>query len=194
VNHPNRPNVLWITFEDTSPRFGCYGDPLARTPNVDKLASEGVRFQKAFSTAGVCSPARSAVITGMYAPSIGAHHHRTSNAEHTTGLPTPYEAVPPAYVKLLPEYLRARGYYCTNNAKTDYQFTPPFTAWDENGKHAHWRNRPPGKPFLLSPGEALFRLGALRPSARDSSGNVEAVRRKQAGRAAVGVNGGWTSA
>ena len=159
MNNQSLPNVLWITFEDTSPRFGCYGDPLARTPNVDRLASEGMLFRNAFSTAGVCSPARCAVITGMYAPSIGAHHHRTSNAALTSYLPTPYEAVPPAYVKLLPEYLRARGYYCTNNAKTDYQFTPPFTAWDENGTRAHWRNRPQGKPFF-----AVFNLGVTHES------------------------------
>mgnify|MGYP000203297879 CR=1 FL=1 len=143
------PNILWISFEDTSPRFGCYGDSLARTPNTDRLASEGMLFRSAFSTAGVCSPSRSAVITGMYAPSIGAHHHRTSHPEvHTPDLPTPYEVVPPAYVKLVPEYLRTKGYYCTNNYKTDYQFQSPFTAWDENGEMAHWRNREPEQPFF----------------------------------------------
>jgi N-sulfoglucosamine sulfohydrolase len=149
-----RPNILWISFEDTSPRFGCYGDPLARTPNMDRLAEESMLFTNAFSTAGVCSPSRCAVITGMYAPSIGAHHHRTSHESgRTPDLPTPYEVVPPAYVKLLPEYLRAMDYYCTNNHKTDYQFTPPSTAWDENSKVAHWRNREPGQPFF-----AVFNL------------------------------------
>ncbi len=142
------PNILWISFEDTSPRFGCYGDDLAVTPNIDRLAAEGVVFQNAFSTAAVCSPSRCSVITSMYAPSIGANHHRTSTPQHTNELPTPYEAVPPAYVKLLPEYLRLKGYFCTNNGKTDYQFTAPFTAWDENGNEAHWRNRKQNQPFF----------------------------------------------
>ncbi|MDK0575355.1 hypothetical protein P6P35_16045, partial [Clostridium perfringens] len=59
-----------------------------------------------------------------------------------------YECVPPHYVKCFPEYLRAADYFCTNNEKTDYQFNPPLTAWDELGKHAHWRNRKPGQPFF----------------------------------------------
>lgn len=145
----SRPNILWISLEDTTPRFGCYGDALARTPNLDKLASEGVRFPNAFSTAGVCAPSRCAVITGMYAPSIGGHHMRTSHTNRSTPeMPTPYEAVPPPYVKCFTEYLRASGYYCTNNQKTDYQFKPPLTAWDECGGNAHWRNRPDGAPFF----------------------------------------------
>ena len=71
----NRPNVLWFSLEDTSPRFGCYGDPTARTPNIDRVASEGCCYDRAFSVAGVCSPSRSAVITGLYPTFTGAHHH-----------------------------------------------------------------------------------------------------------------------
>ena len=146
----NRPNILWISFEDTSPRYGCYGDPVARTPNVDRLAAAGCRYPNGFSTSGVCAPARCAVITGMYAASIGGHHMRTSHTnQHTPELPTPYEAVPPHYVRCFTEYLRAVGYYCTNNVKTDYQFVPPATAWDELSPEAHWRNRPdPDQPFF----------------------------------------------
>jgi N-sulfoglucosamine sulfohydrolase len=154
-----RPNVLWISFEDTSPRFGCYGDKLAKTPVMDQLAADGQMYTNAFSTAGVCSPSRCAVITGMYAQSIGAHHHRTTTPRHTTHLPTPYEAVPPAYVKLLPEYLRANGYFCSNNAKTDYQFTAPFTAWDDQGASAHWRNRDGNQPFF-----SVFNIGVTHES------------------------------
>lgn len=144
-----KPNILWISLEDTSPRFGCYGDPLARTPNIDKLAQEGTIFRNAFATAGVCAPSRSAVITGMYPTSIGAHHMRTEHkSPHTPELPTPYSAVPPAHVKTFTEYLRADGYFCTNQFKTDYQFDSPLTAWDENGQHAHWRQREPGQPFF----------------------------------------------
>lgn len=143
-------NVLWVSFEDTNPRFGCYGDPLALTPNLDQLAAEGCRWPLAFSTAAVCAPARSAVITGMYPVSIGTHHMRTCQVRpDMPELPTPYDAVLPHYVKCFTEYLRARGYYCCNNSKTDYQFEPPLTAWDDCSNRAHWRNRPdPDQPFF----------------------------------------------
>ncbi|MDE2829071.1 MAG: sulfatase [Gemmatimonadota bacterium] len=144
-----RPNILWLSLEDTSPRFGCYGDDVARTPNLDKLASEGCRYPNAFSTAGVCAPSRAAIITGMYQTAIGAQHMRTRHTNaHAPNMPTPYDAVPPHYVKCFPEYLRMAGYYCTNNTKTDYQFAPPITAWDELSAQAHWRNRPDGAPFF----------------------------------------------
>jgi arylsulfatase A-like enzyme len=107
---PSRPNILWISFEDTNPFYGCYGDAVARTPNLDQLAAEGCRWTHAFSTAGVCAPARAAIITGMYAVAIGAHHMRTTHTHRATPeLPTPYAAVVPHYVKCLPEYLRAKA-------------------------------------------------------------------------------------
>lgn len=145
-----RPNILWISFEDTSPYYGCYGDPAARTPNLDALAAQGCRWTHCFSPAGVCAPTRSAVITGMYPISIGTHHMRTTHTNPAAPeLPTPYEAVIPHYVKCFTEYLRAEGYYCTNNVKTDYQFKAPLTAWDECGPQAHWRNRrDPDQPFF----------------------------------------------
>ncbi len=147
---PTRPNILWVSFEDTNPFYGCYGDRVARTPHLDTLAAQGCRWTHCFSTAGVCAPARSAVITGMYPITIGTHHMRTTHVQpETPELPTPYAAVVPHYVKCFTEYLRAAGYYCTNNEKTDYQFDPPLTAWDECGPHAHWRNRPdPQQPFF----------------------------------------------
>ncbi len=145
-----RPNILWISFEDTNPFYGCYGDSVARTPNLDRLASQGCRWTRCFSTAGVCAPARSAVITGMYPISIGTHHMRTTHTNRATPeMPTPYSAVVPHYVKCFSEYLRAQGYFCTNNAKTDYQFESPLTAWDACGSSAHWRDRPdPEQPFF----------------------------------------------
>lgn len=148
MNHQgSQPNILWISLEDTSPRFGCYGDDVARTPNIDALAAAGCIYPRAFSVAGVCAPSRSAIITGMYPTSIGTHHMRTT---HTVDpdQPMPYSACPPPHVKCFTEYLRAAGYYCTNNAKTDYQFQAPMTAWDELGSQAHWRNRPQGTPFF----------------------------------------------
>src|SRR5262245_3163085 len=71
-----QPNVLWFVVDDMSAHFSCYGEKLIETPQVDRLAREGVRFGRAFTTAPVCSPSRSALITGMYQTTIGAHHHR----------------------------------------------------------------------------------------------------------------------
>ncbi len=130
-----RPNIVWISAEDLSPDLGCYGDEYAHTPSLDRLAAEGVRYTRAFSHAGVCAPARSGIITGMYPPSIGTQHMRCQG--HL-----------PPYVKCFTEYLRDAGYYCTNNGKTDYQFDPPQSAWDASNNQAHWRNRQPGQPFF----------------------------------------------
>jgi len=141
------PNILWITNEDMSPRLGCYGDTTARTPYIDRLAEEGLLFRQAFSISGVCSPSRSALITGCYPTSISTLHHRTTTSDNPYC--DPYLGVPPPDVKAFPEYLRRAGYYCTNNSKTDYQFGVPVTIWDENGPEAHWRKRPdPGQPFF----------------------------------------------
>ncbi len=137
---PVRPNILWISCEDISPHLGCYGDSVAHTPNIDRLANMGVRYTNVFTSAPVSAPCRSGIITGMYQTSIGTHHMRTSHV--SDNLPTPYEAVPPHYVKTFTEYLRADGYYCTNNYKTDYQFGLPVTAWDECSDAAHYKNRP----------------------------------------------------
>jgi N-sulfoglucosamine sulfohydrolase len=139
-------NILCIVCEDISPQLGSYGDPVALTPVLDRLARDGVRFTRMFSSSGVCAPSRAALITGMYATAIGANNMRTSTkdlADHT-----PYEATPPPAVRPFTEYLRAAGYYTTNNAKTDYQFQAPLTAWDESGPEAHWKSRPEGMPFF----------------------------------------------
>ena len=122
--------------------------PLARTPALDRLAKESVRYTRAFTTAPVCAPSRAAIITGMYQTAIGAQHMRTTE-DRVPELPGPYLAVPPFYVKAFPEYLRAAGYYTTNRAKTDYQFGVPFTIWDDVGRTAHWRNRAGQEPAVL---------------------------------------------
>lgn len=143
-----RAHILWISVEDMSPHLGAYGDGVARTPTLDRLAAESVRYTRAFTTAPVCAPSRAAIITGMHQASIAAHHMRTTE-DRVPELPGPYLAVPPFYVKAFPEYLRAAGYYTSNRAKTDYQFGVPFTIWDDLGQTAHWRNRPdPAQPFF----------------------------------------------
>jgi uncharacterized sulfatase len=130
-----RPNILWVSCEDISPDLGCYGDSYAVSPNIDRLADQGVRYDNVFSHSGVCAPTRSGIITGMYPTTIGTHHMRC-------------RGVPPAYVKCFSEYLRAAGYYCTNNSKTDYQFDPPPSAWNQSSRKAHWRGRSEGQPFF----------------------------------------------
>jgi N-sulfoglucosamine sulfohydrolase len=143
-----RPNIVWISNEDMSPHLGAYGDGVARTPVLDRFATQSVRYTNAFTTAPVCAPSRAAIITGMYQTAIGAHHMRTTE-DRVPELPGPYLAVPPFYVKAFPEYLRAAGYYTTNRAKTDYQFGVPFTIWDDLGQTAHWRHRrDPNQPFF----------------------------------------------
>ncbi len=129
------PNILWLTSEDHGPQMGCYGDKLARTPNVDALAAKGMLFRRAWSCVPVCAPARSAIIAGMYPSSTGALHMRSM--------------VPmPANTQMYPEILRGAGYYCTNNSKEDYNLAKPADLWDESSPRAHWRNRPQGKPFF----------------------------------------------
>jgi len=139
-----RPNILWISTEDISPHLGCYGDAVARTPNIDKLASQGVRFNNVFTTAAICAPCRAGIITGMYQTSIGCMHMRTTSYRRSVDNPIEFTAVPPHYVKAFTEYLRSAGYYCTNNAKTDYQFAKdpvPASIWDDCSKKAHYKNR-----------------------------------------------------
>lgn len=144
-----RPNIVWIVCEDIGPYFGAYGYEGIKTPNIDQLAREGVRYTRAYTTAGVCAPSRATLITGMYQTSIGAMHMRTLNENSPDNTPVPsYSAVVPPYVKAFPEYLRMAGYYTTNNEKQDYQFEVPVTVWDENSAAASWKNRAPGQPFF----------------------------------------------
>jgi N-sulfoglucosamine sulfohydrolase len=134
---PARPHILWIVSEDNTYHFvGAYGDPLARTPNLDRLAAAGIVYEKAYAAAPVCAPSRSSIITGIYASSLGTQHMRSQRPL-------------PGHVKFFPEYLRSAGYFTTNNAKTDYNTSTPWTApWSENGKFAHYRHRAPGQPFF----------------------------------------------
>lgn len=159
-------NILWLSCEDIGPIIGAYGAKGVQTPNIDKLAKEGILYKHAYATVGVCAPSRSSIITGMYPVSIGSQHMRSGfhvnyrepdketykTYQQTTdrlGRNVPqYSTVPPSYVKCFPEYLRAEGYYCSNNAKCDYQFFCPMTAWDDSKYGATYRNRKKGQPFF----------------------------------------------
>jgi uncharacterized sulfatase len=130
-----RPNVLWLTSEDHGPHMGCYGDRYATTPNVDALAARGMIYTHAWSCAPVCAPARTTIISGMYATSAGAEHMRSL-------VPFPRDK------RMFTQVLRDAGYYCTNNAKEDYNLAKPGRVWDDSSAKAHWRNRKPDQPFF----------------------------------------------
>jgi len=132
---PARPNILWLTSEDHGPHMGCYGDRFATTPNIDRLASQGVVYARAWSNAPVCAPARTSLISGLYPPSTGSEHMRSM---------VPY----PKGKQMFPQLLRTAGYYCTNNSKEDYNLTQPGRVWNESSRKAHWKNRAAGQPFF----------------------------------------------
>lgn len=138
----DRPNILWLTYEDTSPQFvSCYGmTGVETTPTIDELAHDGIRFDNAFATAPVCSPSRTAIITGVCNQSTGLGHHRSK-----------YD-LPMTEIRGFPTYLRDAGYYTTNNVKTDYNLREEAgfirANWDDCSGSAHWRNRPSDAPFF----------------------------------------------
>lgn len=150
-----RPNFVWFMAEDVSKHYlslyndGKYG---ADTPNVDKLAGEGIVFENAYCNAPVSSAARSTLITGCYAPRLGISFHRK------------LEQVPmPEELNMFPAYLRKAGYYTSNAAKTDYNCFLDKEAWDVvNGKMGDWRNRPDkNMPFLHVRTNAVTHEGKL---------------------------------
>lgn len=132
-----RPNILWVVSEDNAPRLvGAYGDPLARTPHIDRLAEQGIVYDRAYAASPVCAPSRSSIITGRYASGLGTQHMRSDRPL-------------PDAVKFFPEFLRKAGYFTTNNDKTDYNTRTAWdAAWDENNGQAHWRHRASGQPFF----------------------------------------------
>jgi arylsulfatase A-like enzyme len=141
-----RPNILWIIVDDMSANFRCYGESAIETPHVDRLASEGTRFAKAFVTAPVCSPCRSALITGCYQTTIGSHHHRSGRGELKIHLPKGIEPVPAIFQ-------RAGYYTCIGGfgsdrgrlGKTDYNFEYDRAIYDG----PDWSGRKPGQPFFM---------------------------------------------
>jgi arylsulfatase A-like enzyme len=135
VGAAKRPNILWITSEDNGADLGAYGFDYAHTPALDMLAGQSAIYSNAFATAGVCAPARSTIITGMYPPALGSQHMRS-------------RASLPEGIRFYSHYLREAGYYCTNNSKKDYNLLEPSGAWDESSRNAHWKNCPEGKPFF----------------------------------------------
>ena len=164
----DRPNILWFVVDDMSANLSCYGEKTIRTPHVDRLAKEGLRFTRAYATSPVCSTFRSAMITGMYQTSIGAHHHRSGRGEHRILLPDGVRPVPAIF--------QEAGYYtCMGSGlpgvdaagnptprdrlgKKDYNFD-----WDPKIYHSHdWAGRTADQPFFMQ--VQLLRSGACHLS------------------------------
>ncbi|MFP6592268.1 MAG: sulfatase-like hydrolase/transferase [Candidatus Latescibacterota bacterium] len=147
VNVQDRPNILWISTHDTSAwNYGCYGDTYSRTPNLDRLAAEGVRYTKAFTAGPICSPSRTSIYTGMHPTTLGTHHHRSY-------------VIRPKGVELLPKMLMDAGYACTQ-PDGDLNLYVSEEEYEQYDNSANIWEKPDDKPFF-----ACFRLG-------DSHGSV----------------------
>lgn len=171
-----RPNIVWIVVDDMSANFGCYGETAIKTPHVDQLAQQGIQFTQAFTTAPVCSPCRSALITGCFQTAIGAHHHRSGRGVEKIKLP--------AGVLPVPALFQQAGYYtCIGGplvagtkalGKADYNFE-----WDEkiyNGND--WSGRAPDQPFFM---QVQLHGGKYRGATRKQYDNWAARVKKELG-------------
>lgn len=162
----DRPNVMWIISDDLGPELGCYGYPDVATPNLDKLASQGVRYTRAFSTAPVCSASRTAFQTGLYQTTVGGHHHNTR-----------IKPVLPDSIPTVTELMQKAGYFVSNGrgsatpeqrlAKSHFNFVYDarefFDGYD-------WTQRAEGQPFfaqvqIKEPHRAFVKSDRLRPDA-----------------------------
>lgn len=169
-----RPNVLWILGDDLGPDLGCYGTPLVRTPNLDRLASEGIRYTRCFTSAPVCSPSRSAWNTGVYQTRIDAQNHRSHRGDG-------YRL--PEGVKLISQRFHDAGYFTTNvttaaqgvraSGKTDFNFLAeqPFDGTD-------WSQRAPGQPFYAQINFMEPHRGPAWPAARKQAELVDPAKVK----------------
>lgn len=137
AQNKERPNILWLTCEDNNVTWvGCYGNPNATTPNIDKLATEGFQYMNCFANAPVCAPSRSTWITGINAISMGTHPMRSS-----------YD-IPHDKIKYYPDLLKQNGYYCSNAKKNDFNIggRKPGECWDSN--KVDWKKLKENQPFF----------------------------------------------
>ena len=172
-NKQDRPNILWILGDDLGPQLGCYGHPLTHTPNADRLAAEGARFTHCFTTAPVCSAARSAWNTGVYQTTIGAHNHRS---HRTDGY------LLPSGVRLVSHRLKDAGYFTANltevapglrvPGKTDFNFKTEAKPFDGT----HWNQRAKGQPFYAQINFTAPHKGPMWPAARKLPKLVDPAR------------------
>jgi N-sulfoglucosamine sulfohydrolase len=153
----DRPNIVWIVTEDMNPILGCYGDKLAKTPNIDKLAETGVVFQQAYSNAPICAPARSCLITGVYPTSMGTQHLRQ-------------EQTIPEWLKPFPKILSESGYFTSNQNKTDFNFNAEGVFNYHKEDLYPWRQRTEGQPFF-----SFFNIGDTHEGPSNSTENYQRV-------------------
>ena len=168
TTRPNsqQPNILWIVADDLGTDLGCYGDSLVHTPHLDQLARQGTRYSQLHTVTAVCSPSRSALITGMYPVRIGSHQHRTY---YKDSLPNP--------VRPVTEYFRKAGYFVSNGSfkdrdkfgKTDYNF---IHSNEDLYDGTDWQQRAEGQPFFAQ----VQIFYPHRPFVRDPSHPVDADR------------------
>jgi arylsulfatase A-like enzyme len=182
-----RPNVLWFVVDDMSANFSCYGERTIESPHVDRLAREGTRFANAFVTAPVCSACRSALITGMYQTSIGAHQHRSGRGALKINLPDGVAPVPAVFQKAgyytcigsgLPQVTRAgkKAKASGRLGKTDYNFE-----WDERiYDGSDWADRKPGQPFFM---QVQLAGGKLRGGTDESAQQLSERAKRELGAA-----------
>ena len=174
----DKPNILWIYLEDVSGWFSCYGDKVIKTPHIDSLAKEGIRFNRFYTSAGVCSAMRSGTIIGMMQTSIGAHQHRSCRATFRGQSMGEYDKnVLPDGVELVPKIFRDAGYYSFNEGtgKDDFNFEfdqaemydRQSGGWNFKGAKdgSEWTGCPKGKPFF----------GQIQISGGKSGGRVKSI-------------------
>ena len=137
-----KPNIAWIILEDWGYQLSCYGEPGIQTPNIDKVAAQGIRYTRSFATSPVCSSSSSAVMTGFHQSYIGAHQHRTKNGE-----PGFSKKPLPDGIKPFTQLLGQEGYFTCfmkPSRKTDLDFTYEGELYQ--GKD--WSEREEGQPFF----------------------------------------------
>lgn len=155
----DKPNILLVLIEDWSLDIGCYGNRDLQTPNIDAFAATGRKYLNAYATAPVCSPSRSALMTGFDQHTIGAHQHRTQ----------PKKPLPQG-IKPITELLEEAGYFTClmQSKKTDCNFKtnkPLFQSDD-------WSKRPSGAPFFA---QCTLEV-THRPFRRDTKKPIDPIK------------------
>ena len=162
VQSAERPNILWIYLEDVSGWFSCYGEKLIKTPNIDKLAARGIRFDRFYTPAGVCSATRSSIIVGAMQTTFGIHNHRSGRPTFRgQSMGKEFDDIRlPKGVETLPVMMKKAGYFTFNQSgKDDYNFKWSHEElYSPNSKADLWRNRKPNQPFF---GQIQLRGGKL---------------------------------
>ncbi|WP_276256290.1 sulfatase family protein [Halomontanus rarus] len=172
----DRPNILWVVMDDVCPWMSCYGDTAVETEHVDALADRGSRFDRAYATAPVCTPSRSAIITGMYQTAIGAHNHYSSFGEWRG---QEMERWDPTHlgVRTIPEIFRSAGYYTFNEGKNHYNFVDrDGMLYDRKGTENRFRGAEDGTEWSgRDPDQPFFGQIQLRGGKADVSSSVTRV-------------------